>query len=91
MAFLREAGQEAVYEVVKHAEKVSHLAVQTLIYRSIQPSVYTGSAFCDECLSTANECLEEHKKCLSLLQNVSPSTMELYIHWYVSRKSSLIG
>ncbi|CAG9989104.1 unnamed protein product [Clonostachys byssicola] len=81
MTFLREAGQEAVYEVVKHAEKVSHLAVQTLIYRSIQPSVYTGSAFCDECLSTANECLEEHKKCLSLLQNVSPSTMELYIHW----------
>jgi hypothetical protein len=85
MTFLREAGQEAVYEVVKHAEKVSHLAVQTLIYRSIQPSVYTGSAFCDECLSTANECLEEHKKCLSLLRHVSASTMELYIHWYVSR------
>ncbi|CAH0051445.1 unnamed protein product [Clonostachys solani] len=81
MTVLRENGLEAVYEVVMHAEKVSHLAVQTLIYRSIQPSVYTGSAFCDECLSTANECLEEHKKCLSLLRNANASTMELYIHW----------
>ncbi|KAM5360394.1 hypothetical protein ACJZ2D_013773 [Fusarium nematophilum] len=54
------------------------MAMLTLIYRSIQPSFNTGSAFCDECLSTAKECLEEHKSCLSLLKDAEPAILELY-------------
>ncbi|KAI8405694.1 hypothetical protein FOFC_15182 [Fusarium oxysporum] len=69
--------------LVKRADRISHLAIITLIYRSIQPSSNTGSAFCNECLSSAKQCLEEHKEAFSLLQDAEPSTVELYVQWQV--------
>ncbi|KAF5577863.1 hypothetical protein FPCIR_11846 [Fusarium pseudocircinatum] len=69
--------------LVMRADRVSHLAIITLIYRSIQPSSDTGSTFCDECLSSAKQCLEEHKEVFSLLQDAELSTVELYVQWQV--------
>ncbi|SPJ90384.1 uncharacterized protein FTOL_13265 [Fusarium torulosum] len=48
---------DLLLKLVSRADKISHLAITTLIYRSIQPSSNTGSAFCNECLSSAKECL----------------------------------
>ncbi|KAG5766780.1 hypothetical protein H9Q72_005152 [Fusarium xylarioides] len=48
--------------LVRRADRISHLAIITLIYRGIKPSSNTGSAFCNECLSSAKQCLEEHRE-----------------------------
>ncbi|KAJ4047501.1 hypothetical protein NW761_007442 [Fusarium oxysporum] len=81
MEELPEHPDDLLPRLVKRADRISHLAIITLIYRSIQPSSNTGSAFCNECLSSAKQCLEEHKEAFSLLQDAEPSTVELYVQW----------
>ncbi|RYP71915.1 hypothetical protein DL771_004518 [Monosporascus sp. 5C6A] len=65
----------------ERAEKVSYLAVLTLIYRSIPPSPYSGSAFGEECIATAIRALEEHENCISSLYGQSTSLVTLYVQW----------
>ncbi len=77
----REHPADFLLDIFSRADKISHLAIITLIYRSVQPSSDTGSSFCNECLSSAKECLEEHKQVFSLLQDAESSTVELYVQW----------
>ncbi|KAI9155633.1 Oxidoreductase swnN [Paramyrothecium foliicola] len=81
LEILRENPDDLLPKLVGRADRISHLAIITLVYRSIQPSSSTGSAFSDECLSSAKECLEEHKEVFSLLQDVESSIVELYVQW----------
>lgn len=70
-----------VIDIMMRAERISQLATLTLVYRSIRPATDRGSAFCPECLHTANQCLEEHRACLDILKDVEMSIVELYVQW----------
>ncbi|EMR72049.1 putative fungal specific transcription protein [Eutypa lata UCREL1] len=81
-ASFREAIGSLAYDTFYYSEKVSYLAVLTLIYRSIPPSPYSGSAFSEECISTAIQALEEHEKCISRLHDhQNDNVLSLYIEW----------
>ncbi|KAH7143790.1 fungal-specific transcription factor domain-containing protein [Dactylonectria macrodidyma] len=77
----RRALGNSTHELLKRADRISYLADLTLIYRSIPSGPYSTSAFCDECIATANRGLEEHKKCIVLLRDIEGDVLELYIQW----------
>lgn len=77
----RRALGDSTHELLIRADRISYLADLTLIYRSIPSGPYSTSAFCDECIATANRGLEEHKKCIVLLRDMEGDVLELYIQW----------
>ncbi|KAF7555777.1 hypothetical protein G7Z17_g1917 [Cylindrodendrum hubeiense] len=77
----RRALGDSTHELLMRADRISYLADLTLIYRSIPSGPYSSSAFCDECIATANRGLEEHKKCIALLRDIEGDVLELYIQW----------
>lgn len=72
---------DTVCDLMIRAERISQLATLTLVYRGIHPALDARSAFCPECLHTANQCLEEHRVCLAILKDVELSVLELYVQW----------
>lgn len=66
-------------------DKVSRLALLTLIYRAIPAPAKPGSssAFIPECIETARAALEHHQACASSLKETSEALRCSYMHWYV--------
>lgn len=66
-------------------DKVSRLALLTLIYRAIPEPAKPGSsgAFIPECIETARAALEHHQACASSLKETSEALRCSYMHWYV--------
>ncbi|KAJ5836935.1 transcriptional regulator family: Fungal Specific TF [Penicillium robsamsonii] len=64
-------------------DKVSRLAIMTLIYRAIPASTDsgTGAAFIPECIETAREALEVHRQCVAALNETDYFTKISYTHW----------
>lgn len=65
------------------SDKVSRLAILTLIYRAIPASPESGSStnFIPECIETARASLEHHQMCVSELQEASEIIKCSYMHW----------
>ncbi|KAH7245479.1 hypothetical protein BKA59DRAFT_475858 [Fusarium tricinctum] len=68
-------------EVFQRADRVAYFSMRCLIFRAITPGSSASTAFCDECLAAAKEGLEEHKRCLSMLQEVENNIFEFYVYW----------
>ncbi|CEI39858.1 unnamed protein product [Fusarium venenatum] len=73
----------AAVDIQRSVDMVSHLSCLTLIYRTIQPTQAPGSAFSEECLTTARECLKKQRICLAKLGSASPFSLDVYIEWAV--------
>jgi putative component of membrane protein insertase Oxa1/YidC/SpoIIIJ protein YidD len=65
------------------SDKVSRLAILTLIYRAIPTSPESGSSttFIPECIETARASLEHHQISVSALQEASEIIRCSYMHW----------
>ncbi|KAJ6130313.1 hypothetical protein N7512_003093 [Penicillium capsulatum] len=65
-------------------DKVSRLALLTLIYRAIPNRVETSpGAFIPECIETARAALEHHQFCVASLKETSESVRCSYMHWSI--------
>ncbi|KAJ5146378.1 transcriptional regulator family: Fungal Specific TF [Penicillium bovifimosum] len=65
-------------------DKVSRLAILTLIYRAIPASPESGPAtFIPECIQTAREALEAHRHCVTTLNETDDFVKISYMHWAV--------
>ncbi|KAF4845463.1 putative transcriptional regulatory protein [Colletotrichum siamense] len=53
-------------DILIQCDKISHLSLMCLIYRSI---CQNNEPFCEECISTAREALEEHTRSMSLIDS----------------------
>ncbi|OQE35330.1 hypothetical protein PENCOP_c013G00872 [Penicillium coprophilum] len=64
-------------------DKVSRLAILTLIYRAIPASTDSGTsaAFIPECIETAREALEVHRQCVAALNETDDFMKISYMHW----------
>ncbi|KAJ5165470.1 uncharacterized protein N7500_007300 [Penicillium coprophilum] len=64
-------------------DKVSRLAIMTLIYRAIPASTDsgTGATFIPECIETAREALEVHRQCVAALNETDDFMKISYMHW----------
>ncbi|OQE02169.1 hypothetical protein PENVUL_c040G05964 [Penicillium vulpinum] len=64
-------------------DKVSRLAILTLIYRAIPASTESGSAatFIPECIDTARQALEIHRQCVAALNETDDLLKISYMHW----------
>lgn len=64
-------------------DKVSRLAILTLIYRAIPASNNSGSssAFIPECIETARAALEHHQGCIGSLKEANELIRCSYMHW----------
>ncbi|KAI3112635.1 transcriptional regulator family: Fungal Specific TF [Penicillium roqueforti] len=64
-------------------DKVSRLAIMTLIYRAIPASTDPGSVatFIPECIETAREALEIHRQCVAALNETDDFMKISYMHW----------
>ena len=80
-------GQD-MHELFQKADRINHLATLTLVYRAIPAGPYSNSVFCEECVATAAEALNEHQKCLTILKDVEGEVLEMYLQWSVFRSSS---
>ncbi|KAJ5708899.1 transcriptional regulator family: Fungal Specific TF [Penicillium malachiteum] len=66
-------------------DKVSRLAILTLIYRAIPASAESGSSstFIPECVETARAALEHHQDCVGSLKETSEIIRCSYMHWAI--------
>ncbi|KOS37941.1 hypothetical protein ACN38_g11255 [Penicillium nordicum] len=66
-------------------DKISRLAIMTLIYRAIPASTDSGrgATFIPECIETAREALETHRECVAALNETEDSLRISYMHWGV--------
>lgn len=67
------------------SDKVSRLAILTLIYRAIPAPTESGSSgtFIPECIETARAALEHHQACVASLKETSEILRCSYMHWSV--------
>lgn len=71
--------------VYLRSDKVSRLAILTLIYRAIPASATpeTSSTFIPECIETARAALEHHQVSVTALKETSEIIRCSYMHWSV--------
>lgn len=64
-------------------DKISRLAIMTLIYRAIPAStdLGRGATFIPECIETAREALEIHRQCVAALNETDDIMKISYMHW----------
>lgn len=64
-------------------DKISRLAIMTLIYRAIPAPTDSGrvSTFIPECIETAREALETHRQCVAALKGTDDFMRISYMHW----------
>lgn len=64
-------------------DKVSRLAMLTLIYRAIPAPAGTGSSstFIPECVETARAALEHHQMCFGAIGENNKIFQRSYMHW----------
>lgn len=68
-------------ELLWKADKVTYLAILTLVYRTIPPETHTRSAFSQLCVTAALETLEEHQQCMQLLEHQEHEMLDFYVQW----------
>ncbi|KAH6691452.1 hypothetical protein F5X68DRAFT_201938 [Plectosphaerella plurivora] len=69
------------WDIMCHSDRVARLALMCLIQRNIPPTAGSGTAFSEECISTAREALLEHQICMTALASEPGSIMEIYLTW----------
>lgn len=62
-------------------DKVSRLAILTLIYRAIPVDAGSPGTFIPECIDTARDALETHQDCIGSLQEANEIIRCSYMHW----------
>lgn len=74
--------------VYLRSDKVSRLAILTLIYRAIPASASAAfsSTFIPECIETARAALEHHQVCVAALKETSEIIRCSYMHWFVQSR-----
>ncbi|RGP62588.1 hypothetical protein FSPOR_9167 [Fusarium sporotrichioides] len=72
---------DTLTDLFQRADKIAYLSMLCLVYRAIKPEPTNYSAFCDECFEVAKEALDEHRICLSILQDAESGMIEHYVHW----------
>ncbi|CAI6070175.1 unnamed protein product [Clonostachys chloroleuca] len=75
------------HEIARRSDRVMGLCFLTLIYRSITPEKPSTSEFCDECIRYARDTLQEHERCVGVINKSQgkPVFLETYINWYIIR------
>ncbi|KAK3304983.1 uncharacterized protein B0T15DRAFT_531016 [Chaetomium strumarium] len=71
------------FDAFDHITRVSHLSLFCLIYRAIPPEPGDGTVFGKDCIASAREALEEHKRCIAILTKVEDELLESYLNWAV--------
>lgn len=73
-------------------DKISRLAIMTLIYRAIPASADSGhgATFIPKCIETAREALEVHRNCVVALNETDNFTKTSYMHWLAYLKGPAI-
>ncbi|KAJ5280356.1 hypothetical protein N7478_005728 [Penicillium angulare] len=69
--------------VYLQTDKVSRLAILTLIYRAIPAESGSSGTFIPECIETARASLQCHQGCVGSLQEASEVIRCSYMHWAV--------
>ncbi|KAM0335680.1 hypothetical protein ACHAQA_000729 [Verticillium albo-atrum] len=73
---------DSLNELFVRSHRVSYLSLLTLIYRSVPVGRATGNAaFCEECIVTARQALEEHGRCIRLLNEQTDNVVAFYVSW----------
>jgi hypothetical protein len=64
-------------------DKISRLAIMTLIYRAIPAPTGSGQGapFIPECIEAAREALEIHRQCVAALNETDEVMKISYMHW----------
>ncbi|KAF6806883.1 fungal specific transcription factor [Colletotrichum sojae] len=78
---LRQALGVDLVDVFDHTNSVNHLSLFCLIYRAIPPDPSEGTIFSKECIESARQALEEHRRCMEVLIKVEEEFLESYINW----------
>ncbi|VUC28108.1 unnamed protein product [Clonostachys rosea] len=75
------------HEIARRSDRVMGLCFLTLVYRSIAPEKPSISEFCDECIEYARDTLQEHERCVGVINKSqgNPVFLETYINWYIIR------
>ncbi|KAL4913703.1 hypothetical protein BDW62DRAFT_191921 [Aspergillus aurantiobrunneus] len=73
------------HEIARRCDRVIGLSMLTLIYRSIAPEKPSTSAFCQECIDSARDTLQEHDRCVAVITRAQGKTvfLEAYINWTI--------
>lgn len=81
MQGVRDAIGDTMGEIFSRSEKISGLAMLTLIYRAVPPDTGTGSVLSAQCISAALDALEEHQQCVRILERADGNMLDFYLHW----------
>ncbi|KAJ5376936.1 fungal specific transcription protein, partial [Penicillium cosmopolitanum] len=81
MEEIRATAGETISEIFTRAERITGLAILTLIYRTIEPDIATGTVLSSQCISTALRALSEHQECMRLLEHTEHNMMDFYVQW----------
>lgn len=68
-------------EIFSRSEKISGLAMLTLIYRTMPPDQGSGTVLPTQCVSVALQALEEHQECVRLLDYTKHNMLDVYVQW----------
>ncbi|KAK4234338.1 fungal-specific transcription factor [Achaetomium macrosporum] len=78
---MRQAIGVKFFDAFDHITSVSHLSLFCLLYRAIPPEPSDGTVFGKDCIASAREALEEHKRSMAILTDVEDDFLEPYVNW----------
>ncbi|OBR08556.1 Fungal specific transcription factor [Colletotrichum higginsianum IMI 349063] len=77
---LAEVLGEPLFEAMARTDKVNQLALSCLIYRAVPPEAGEKTVFGKDCIRTARQALEEHKRCMTLLSSPFIPFVVMFCH-----------
>ncbi|TQN63735.1 Protein STB5, partial [Colletotrichum shisoi] len=77
---LAEVVGEPLYEAMTRTDKVNQLALSCLIYRAVPPEAGEKAVFGKDCIRTARQALEEHKRCMYVVAGLEERFLESYLN-----------
>ncbi|KAF5489358.1 putative transcriptional regulatory protein [Colletotrichum siamense] len=81
MQAMKDAVGDLFFEAFICTTRVTHLSLFCLIYRAIPAEPGEGTVFGKECIASARQALEEHEKCMSIIQKLDEDFLETYVNW----------
>ncbi|KAK6224272.1 fungal specific transcription factor [Colletotrichum tabaci] len=70
-----------LFEAMARTDKVNQLALSCLIYRAVPPEAGEKTVFGKDCIRTARQALEEHKRCMYVVAGLEERFLESYLNW----------
>jgi hypothetical protein len=89
MEEIQATAGDNIAEIFTRTERITGLAVLTLIYLTIEPDIAAGTVLSSQCISVALRALSEHQECMRLLEHTEHNMVEFYVQWSVVPVSPL--